>query len=146
MIEVRKSTSTDLDFILNIENSVFVNPWNKKSIKNELIDEKNSLNLICELNHKIIGYFFSKKIGKEYHIINIAIDLPFQHKGYGKLFFEIIMKKFIKYGSVFLEVKRTNFPALSLYKKFGFKEIGIRTKYYFDGEDAVLMNWEKSHL
>ena len=75
----------------------------------------------------------------EAHILNIAIDVPHQHKGYGNEFLERILDKHLQYADVFLEVKRTNFPAINLYLNFGFEEIDIRKEYYSDGEDAVIM-------
>ena len=45
----------------------------------------------------------------------------------------------LKDANVFLEVKRTNFPAVNLYLSFGFQEINIRKDYYSDGEDAIEM-------
>jgi ribosomal-protein-alanine N-acetyltransferase len=39
-----------------------------------------------------------------------------------------------------LEVRASNHPALSLYRKFGFKEAGRRRHYYPDtGEDALIL-------
>ena len=51
----------------------------------------------------------------------------------------MIFNNFLKHANVFLEVKRTNFPAINLYLGFGFEEIDIRKKYYIDGEDALVM-------
>ena len=39
----------------------------------------------------------------------------------------------------FLEVRVSNLPALTLYRKFGFEDLSIRAKYYADGEDALVM-------
>ena len=39
----------------------------------------------------------------------------------------------------------SNIPAQNLYKKFNFKEEGIRKKYYSDnGEDAMIM-WKRDN-
>jgi ribosomal-protein-alanine N-acetyltransferase len=39
-----------------------------------------------------------------------------------------------------LEVRRSNEAALSLYRGFGFRAVGIRPNYYSDeGEDAIVM-------
>ena len=83
---------------------------------------------------------FSHMISNEVHILNIAIDVSFQHRGNGEAFFNQIFKKYLEYANVFLEVKRTNLPAINLYHKFGFEEIDIRKMYYSDGEDAVVMS------
>ena len=41
---------------------------------------------------------------------------------------------------VFLEVNNQNYPAVSLYKKLGFLEIGRREGYYGKNEDAITMS------
>jgi ribosomal-protein-alanine N-acetyltransferase len=42
-----------------------------------------------------------------------------------------------------LEVRVSNRAAQGLYRSFGFREVGIRPKYYADnGEDALLMDLE----
>ena len=40
--------------------------------------------------------------------------------------------------AVTLEVRRTNTAAQQLYHNMGFKQVGVRRKYYDDGEDALL--------
>ena len=40
---------------------------------------------------------------------------------------------------VYLEVRKSNFAAIKLYDKCGFKPVGIRKKYYEDAEDAIVM-------
>ena len=39
-----------------------------------------------------------------------------------------------------LEVRASNFAARALYRKYGFREVGLRKRYYIDnGEDAIIM-------
>jgi len=137
---IRYASSNDFDRIYEIEKRVFSNPWSKESIKKELNNDSKSLNLISEIDGQLMGYFFSHMISNEVHILNIAIDVSFQHRGNGEDFFNQIFKKYLEYANVFLEVKRTNLPAINLYHKFGFEEIDIRKMYYSDGQDAVVMS------
>ena len=137
---IRYARSNDFDRIYEIEKRVFSNPWSKESIKEELDNDYKSLNLISKIDGQLIGYFFSHMISNEVHILNIAIDVSFQHRGNGEAFFSQIFKNYLEYANVFLEVKRTNLPAINLYHKFGFEEIDIRKMYYSDGEDAVVMS------
>ena len=148
MIKVEKSRLDDLHEIYEIEKSVFKNYWSELSLKKELENKNFNLNLVCRLNNKIIGYFFSNNVKNEYHILNFALKKNYQHRGYGKLFFNIIINEYILDGSVFLEVKRSNLTAIHFYKKFNFKEIGFKKKYYSDGEDAIIMrlNNKKNEL
>ena len=138
-MKIRRATSKDLVSIQKMEGRIFNNPWSNKSIRNELKRGGNSLNLVAEMDQKIIGYFFAHLLDNEIHILNIAIDVTYQHQGYGKQFFKEILENYLQYGDVYLEVKQSNFPAINLYLNFGFEEIDIREAYYADGEDAVIM-------
>ena len=145
-MKIRKATSKDLVSIQKMEGRIFNNPWSNKSIRNELKRGSNSLNLVAEMDQKMIGYFFAHLLDNEIHILNIAIDVTYQHQGYGKQFFKEILENYLQYGDVYLEVKQSNFPAINLYLNFGFEEIDIREAYYADGEDAVIMvKREKTH-
>ena len=139
-MKIREAKVNDLGKIYDIEKRIFSNPWSKQSIKNEINRISCSLNFIAEKNDHLIGYCFSHIIDKEVHILNMAIDIPYQHRGNGKEFFNLIFKEYMEYANVFLEVKKTNFPAINLYFNFGFEEIDRKKMYYSDGEDAIVMS------
>ena len=87
----------------------------------------------------MIGYLFSHVVDDDVQILNIAIDIPFQHKGYGEQFLSYFLDQSNTDSSIHLEVRKSNFPAINLYLKFGFHETGTRKGYYADGEDAIIM-------
>ena len=76
----------------------------------------------------------------EAQILNIAIDLPYQHRGYGKKLLDYTLRELGNETDVFLEVRESNLPAIKLYNEFNFEEIGVRENYYSDGESAVVMH------
>ncbi len=90
----------------------------------------------------IIGYIFTHKVDNDVQILNFAIDIAYQHQGYGEKLLYHVMGQLDEYNSIILEVRKSNFPAINLYLKFGFSELGIREKYYNDGEDAIIMKRE----
>ena len=47
-----------------------------------------------------------------------------------------------KLNSITLEVNTKNIPAINLYKKYNFKEVGLRKNYYKNCEDALIMTLE----
>jgi len=111
-VKIRSATLKDLVSIQKMEGRIFNNPWSNKSIRNELKRDRNSLNLVAEIDKKIIGYFFAHLLENEVHILNIAIDVTYQHQGYGKQFFNKILenylkirKELIKYSSNLLKKK-----------------------------------------
>ena len=85
------------------------------------------------------GYLFSHVVDYDVQILDIAIDIPFQHKGYGEQLLSYFLDQFNADSSIHLEVRKSNFPAINLYLKFGFHETGTRKGYYSDGEDAIIM-------
>jgi ribosomal-protein-alanine N-acetyltransferase len=136
---IRPATKNDLSKISLIENRVFRFPWSNDEIRWELRSQHVASNYVMLLEDNIIGYIFTHKIDKEVQILNFAIDTSYQHKGYGEEFFSYFMDQLDEDISIILEVRKSNFSAINLYLKFGFSELGIREKYYSDGEDAIVM-------
>tara|TARA_B100001029_G_scaffold115606_1_gene95668 strand:+ start:951 stop:1397 length:447 start_codon:yes stop_codon:yes gene_type:complete len=138
-MNIRTAELEDLNEIYNIEKKVFNDYWSLDLIKSEIIEKKYSRVTVLELKKKIIGYIFQRKIYDENHIINLAIDIPYQHKGYGKFLLMKILEKDSNDTNVFLEVKEANLPAVKLYIDLGFEEVDRKERYYSDGSNAIFM-------
>ena len=138
-MNIRTAELEDLNEIYNIEKKVFNDYWSLDLIKSEIIEKKYSRVTVLELKKKIIGYIFQRKIYDENHIINLAIDIPYQHRGYGKLLLMKILEKDDNDTNVFLEVKEANLPAVKLYIDLGFEEVDRKERYYSDGSNAIFM-------
>ena len=138
-MKIRYATIKDADEIFKIEQNVFKDYWSLKSIKSEFLNSKHSFISVLEIENNIIGYIFQRIIYNQSHIINLAIDVPFQHRGYGKFLLKNILEKDSQDTDVFLEVKEVNLPAIKLYTDLGFEEIEKKERYYSDGSNAVFM-------
>ena len=138
-MKIRNAIIDDADEIFNIEKKVFKDHWSLKSIKSEFNNSKYSKISVLEIERKIIGYIFQRIIDNQKHIINVAIDIPFQHKGYGRFLLKNILKDDSDDTNVFLEVKEANFPAIKLYNDLGFVEVQKKDNYYSDGSSAIFM-------
>ena len=138
-MNIRLATINDLNKIYYIEKKVFNNYWSIDLIESELNDQEHSEVSVLEINKKIIGYIFQRKIFDDNHIINLAIDIPYQHKGYGRLLLMNILEKDKNDTNVFLEVKEANLPAIKLYIDLGFEEVDRKDRYYSDGSNAIFM-------
>ncbi len=136
---IRIATSNDLADILSIEKKVFKHPWSKEQLSWELNSQPAAENYVMIARGNMIGYLFSHVVDDDVQILNIAIDIPFQHKGYGEQLLSYFLDQFNTDSSIHLEVRKSNFPAINLYLKFGFHETGTRKGYYTDGEDAIIM-------
>jgi [ribosomal protein S18]-alanine N-acetyltransferase len=92
-----------------------------------------------------VGIWFQ---GNEGHITEIAVREKLRGNGIGELLLIGSLRAAIEYGSsvVTLEARISNFIALRLYEKYGFKSAGIRKGYYSDNrEDAVIMTTTPIH-
>jgi ribosomal-protein-alanine N-acetyltransferase len=136
---IRIATLNDLADILSIEKKVFKHPWSKEQLSWELNSQPVTENHVMIARGNMIGYLFSHVVDDDVQILNIAIDIPFQHKGYGEQLLSYFLDQFNTDISIHLEVRKSNFPAINLYLKFGFQETGTRKGYYADGEDAIIM-------
>ncbi|MEK0181142.1 ribosomal protein S18-alanine N-acetyltransferase [Microcoleus anatoxicus] len=90
----------------------------------------------------LIGIGCLWAILEEAHIIMLAIHPQFQRQGLGQALLLALLKSACdrQLERATLEVRESNLAAVSLYKKFGFKEAGRRKRYYEDtGEDALVM-------
>ena len=138
-MNIRIAELEDINEIYSIEKKVFNDYWSLDLIRSEIIEKKYSRVTVLELKKKIIGYIFQRKIYDENHIINLAIDIPYQHRGYGKFLLMKILEKDDNDTNVFLEVKEANLPAVKLYIDLGFEEVDRKEGYYSDGSNAIFM-------
>jgi ribosomal-protein-alanine N-acetyltransferase len=94
----------------------------------------------------IVGYASIWMMVDESHLTSIAVRKSHQHQGIGELLLIAIIKLSLQMRAqvVTLEVRASNRLAQALYAKYGFKNVGIRRRYYTDNsEDAVIMTTDK---
>lgn len=94
---------------------------------------------------RVVGYAGIWLMVNEAHITTIAVAPEYQGKGLGELLLVALIDKSIELGAlcVTLEVRVSNHVAQSLYRKYTFRQTGMRKHYYSDnGEDAHIMTTE----
>ncbi len=91
---------------------------------------------------RIAGYAGLWLMTDEAHVTTIAVDPEYQGHGIGELLLLGLLDRAKQIGArkLTLEVRVTNHVAQALYRKYTFKEMGRRPRYYSDnGEDALVM-------
>jgi ribosomal protein S18 acetylase RimI-like enzyme len=74
----------------------------------------------------------------EAEILNLAVDPACRRRGIGSALLNAVAEQ--AHGEIFLEVAEPNAPAIALYRKQGWAEVGLRTGYYNQGTvNAVVM-------
>jgi len=121
--------------------------WSKPQWERELTDPKRICLGIIELEtKKLLGFCSSWLVIDELQITSIAIHPIHQRKGLGKFLLSDLIKrsKSLQTTHIILEVKEKNEPAKAFYKSMGFKKVGIRSNFYKDGSDALILKKENS--
>jgi len=144
---IRPMELKDVARVREIDVASFALPWPERSYRFEIQENPASRNFIVEVtangNQPVVaGMIVMWFIIDEAHIGTIAIDEPYRRLGLGRLLLAESLLEAYHSGvrQSFLEVRRGNQPAITLYEQFGFQIAGIRPRYYKDnGEDALLM-------
>jgi len=130
----------DIDEVLE-----FFHDWNRDLFLEE-IKNPFSYNFVLYFpSHRnyqeIIGFINFWIVPDGIELNNIIIRDEYRGKGYGALLMDFLIKcaQFLKSEKIFLEVKEDNLIAQNLYKKYGFKKLYVRKRYYSDNKDAIVM-------
>jgi ribosomal-protein-alanine acetyltransferase len=96
---------------------------------------------LCQQDGAVVAVVQWRNLGEEAEILDIAVAE--KHRRHGNARF--LLKKFVELvrqhgiGDVFLEVRESNFPAIALYRKFGFSTSGRRLNYYQHPQEAAIL-------
>ena len=139
-MEITEMTLTDLEQMKNTLYSDFDNFWSYNVLKQEL-ENPNTTYIIAKENNEVLGFAGISVCLDEATLNNIVVKKSHRNRGIGgellesliELCSELHMKSFT------LEVNVENEVAIHLYEKFGFKNLGIRKKYYNNSHDAFIM-------
>jgi ribosomal-protein-alanine N-acetyltransferase len=94
----------------------------------------------------LVGFVGVWYMAGEAHIVSVAVREAYKRKGIGELLVigavEMALRRDCQV--VTLEARVSNEPAIALYRKYGFNEVGLRRRYYSDNdEDAIIMTTDK---
>jgi ribosomal-protein-alanine N-acetyltransferase len=139
---IRPLEIDDIDVACAIENKVNFSPWNQAMFTDGLRVGYHAW--VVEVAGKVVGFAIFSLAVDECQIMNFAMAPAFQHRGLGSelLFFSLCELKNLGADRCYLDVRRSNVNAQELYKKFGFRQVGCRQRYYPTAtsyEDALVM-------
>ena len=146
-IRLRLFIESDLPQVLEIEQASFPSPWKGEFFLKEL-HHSHGWSWVAEKKDAIVGYLCGWFVTDEGEILKVAVHPSYRRCGVGKLLVEeaIVIAGQRGVRALHLEVQVSNAPAIALYKLCGFHEVGTRKRYYENGEDALLMTWEKNNV
>lgn len=135
---------SDLPEVMAIEMLSFPNPWHESTFRGEIQHRPISFPLVVvhQALNRVIGYIIFWVIAEEAQINNIAVHPDFRRLGVGEQVLRQVIAQLRTSGvtMVTLEVRPSNIGAQTLYRKLGFRMIGLRKGYYTNPpEDAFVL-------
>jgi ribosomal-protein-alanine N-acetyltransferase len=142
---IERMAPRDLDAVVAIEEACFRAPWAPAVFIEELMGEEKHLDVL-RAGGVVRGFINFWLVHDEVHVLNVAVHPEARRRGYASRLLQHALD--FAWGAgcacVTLEVRRSNLGALRLYRRFGFRPVGIRPHYYEeDREDAVVMILER---
>lgn len=132
--------------IAQLEKENFSAPWTEEMLRRALGREDHIFFAALD-GESVLGYIGAQLIVDELDIFNVAVDAAFRRRHIGERLVERLclaawdMKREMPMERITLEVRAGNAPAIALYEKQGFVQVGRRKNYYEKPrEDAVLMD------
>ena len=141
MTDMIKARLEHLDDISKLEKLCFSDSWSEGQILSEIESEYGCIFIKYE-GEIPVCYSIWHMAGDQAELYRIGTDPTKRGKGYAAEVMSagVVWSAEQNAESIFLEVRAGNAPAIALYEKHGFENIGIRKKYYTNPtEDAVIM-------
>jgi len=145
-MEIRRMKKEDILQLAELEKLCFSDPWSISAFEYEL---KNPLSvwLVAAEGDQVAGYVGSQTVIDESDMMNIAVAPAYRRQGIGEKLIDALILQLTERGShsLTLEVRASNAPAIALYDKHGFTQVGRRPNYYRNPkEDALILRKEWS--
>lgn len=145
-MEIIKMQSSHVEQVAELEKRCFSDPWSEKSVCSEL---ENPLShwLVAMDGDILAGYVGSQTVLGEADMMNLAVSPAYRRQGVGEGLVNALVADLASRGAhiLTLEVRISNSPAIALYRKLGFAQVGYRPNYYSNPrEDALILRKEWS--
>ncbi|HZG94269.1 MAG TPA: ribosomal protein S18-alanine N-acetyltransferase [Mycobacteriales bacterium] len=142
-VSIRPMRWWDIEPVMVLERELFVeDSWSAELFWAELAEHDSRHYLVADADGGLAGYAGLLAYADEGYVQTIAVAPPYQGCGIGARLLTALMDEARRVGvpSVGLEVRSDNERAQRLYRRFGFRSVGVRRGYYQpSGADAVVM-------
>ena len=135
-VQIRPVAADDLPAIVRIQTqSPETAQWTPESYL-------EAVSSVAVIDGKIVGFLAVRTLtGLEHEVLNIAVAPEWRRRGIAKCLIKKALSELA--GSVFLEVRASNAPALRFYRSMGFQVAGERKHYYgHPRESAIVMRFQ----
>ena len=141
MTLIRRATREDFPAIMAIDATSNTSAWSLAWWQSTLQSDLDTVLVAHTETGDITAFIVWQTVADEIELHLIATAADYQRQGIAKTLmqqmFQAALEKNVAH--ILLEVRVSNQTAQALYRKLGFAQIAVRTHYYRDGEDAVIM-------
>lgn len=144
MITFKEMKAEHVAQVAALEKLCFSTPWSENSIAGELSNDL-SLWYVALCDGAVVGYIGSQTCSGETDMMNVAVHPDHRRRGIAESLIDCLIVELKNRGSgcLSLEVRASNAPAIALYEKLDFREVGRRPNYYRNPkEDALILRKE----
>jgi ribosomal-protein-alanine N-acetyltransferase len=140
-IHLRAMQEKDLRAVYKLEKLSQPRPWPSWYFRKQL---RTSSCWVLEQQGIVVGFGIVAMVKDWAHIMNMCVAPGYRRRGLGqRIMLQLLQIAKRQHAShAWLEVRPTNNPAISLYRKMGFRKIQIRKNYYVipsGKENAIVM-------
>jgi [ribosomal protein S18]-alanine N-acetyltransferase len=146
-VRISRLRRRHLRAVMRIEHQVYPRPWTVGVFHGELAARGGRCYVAAKVANTLVGYGGMMMVAGDAHVTNIAVDPAWQRLQIGTRVLVTLMRAARAEGArrATLEVRVSNRAAQAMYQRFGFAPVGIRTRYYENTEDAIIMWAEDIH-
>lgn len=146
MITYTEMRTEHVPQVARLEKLCFADPWSEMSIAQEL-QSIWSYWVVAVHRDEVVGYIGSQSSIDETDVMNVAVHPDWRRQGIAENLIGQLIQELKNRSShaLMLEVRASNAPAIALYEKLGFRQVGLRKNYYRNPkEDALILRkeWE----
>ncbi len=149
------ATAADVPALLALEQGSYSHPWTEANFREAAGDPSRvSLLVLREVlgarktpQSVVVAFCICEIVADEMHILDLVVGPEHRRQGLARWLLAYAFDRAARRGAerAFLEVRRSNEPALTLYRSLGFHVLSERRDYYREpGEDALVL--EKTGL
>ena len=130
----------DAHAIARLHGASFHRGWSDGEIERMLRD-RHVLAHRAMSGQSLAGFILSRLVTGEAEILSVAVAAARRGKGVARRLLDLHLRRLAGLGvrTVFLEVEEGNSPALRLYRRAGFRQVGRREGYYQESKGAAAL-------
>lgn len=130
---------SDAPAVADVSASCFETPWTVADLEREIARDVARA-CAAWIDGVVVGYGVAYVIAGEAEVLTLGVEPDHRGRGVGRRLLCALVEGCER---AHLEVRADNRAACALYERSGFERVSVRSAYYGDGQDALLMAWTR---